>query len=339
MFPLLSAQQRIDALEGTYNLDTTEVVIGAIGTAVGVGTGITALRYIPVIPLGKVGQSIEELAKVVLRIGSKFKVLIPTVAKVTVEGTSGAVGRYVVSKVIGKTTNFLTATGLRTVSNLTGGDEEEPSIEDELLAFTANPILILVPPSGQKTRPQGEDRYLFRIPKQLTEIDITVEQVYFVGENAFTAKYQGVYPLEGAAAAPGLAPMSLSDYLPFQWLSPEAQAYLLRDFGVFTSAETWQIPVTTALLPNYPNPFNPETWIPYQLAEAADVRLTLYDIYGRVVRDLDLGHQRAGVYQSRSRAAYWDGKNAQGEPVASGIYFYTLKAGDFTTTRKMLIRK
>ena len=99
------------------------------------------------------------------------------------------------------------------------------------------------------------------------------------------------------------------------------------------------IPKETTLLANYPNPFNPETWIPYQLAKPADVTLTLYDIQGRVVRDLDLGHQRAGVYHSRARAAYWDGRNAQGESVASGVYFYTLTAGEFSATRKLLIRK
>ncbi len=98
-------------------------------------------------------------------------------------------------------------------------------------------------------------------------------------------------------------------------------------------------PEETALLANYPNPFNPETWIPYQLSKSADVSLTIYDIQGRVVRALDLGHQRAGTYQTRTRAAYWDGRNAVGEPVASGVYFYTLTAGDFTATRKMLIRK
>ena len=97
--------------------------------------------------------------------------------------------------------------------------------------------------------------------------------------------------------------------------------------------------INTVLLPNYPNPFNPETWLPYQLSEPAEVKLTIYDIQGRVVRALDLGHQRAGMYHSRSRAAHWDGRNAVGEPVASGIYFYTLKAGDFFATRKMLIRK
>ncbi|MCY4567163.1 MAG: T9SS type A sorting domain-containing protein [Candidatus Poribacteria bacterium] len=98
-------------------------------------------------------------------------------------------------------------------------------------------------------------------------------------------------------------------------------------------------PKETALLPNYPNPFNPETWIPYQLSEPAEVSISIYSADGRLVRRLDLGHQSVGVYESRSRAAYWDGKNALGESVASGLYFYTLTAGDFTATRRMLIRK
>ena len=83
------------------------------------------------------------------------------------------------------------------------------------------------------------------------------------------------------------------------------------------------IPEETALLANYPNPFNPETWIPYQLAEAAAVALTIYDMNGQLVRRLAMGHQAAGMYQSRSRAAYWDGRNQLGESVASGLYFYT----------------
>ena len=98
-------------------------------------------------------------------------------------------------------------------------------------------------------------------------------------------------------------------------------------------------PKETALLPNYPNPFNPETWIPYQLSEPADVTVTIYAVDGTVVRQLVLGHQSIGIYQGKSRAAYWDGRNALGEPVASGVYFYTLTAGNFTATRKMLIRK
>ena len=103
--------------------------------------------------------------------------------------------------------------------------------------------------------------------------------------------------------------------------------------------EMAEVPETTALLPNYPNPFNPETWIPYHLSKDAEVILTIYDVHGVAVRKLTLGHQPAGVYESRGRAAYWDGKNRLGEPVASGLYFYTLTAGDFTATRKMLIAK
>ena len=99
------------------------------------------------------------------------------------------------------------------------------------------------------------------------------------------------------------------------------------------------IPEETALLANYPNPFNPETWIPYQLAEPASVTLRIYTVNGELVRTLALGQTPAGIYQTRSRAAYWDGKNDVGEPVASGVYFYTLTAGDFNATRKMLIRK
>ena len=150
-----------------------------------------------------------------------------------------------------------------------------------------------------------------------------------------------------AAAAPSLYPdslewLSVSDVQ--QWLS-EARD---RDFtdpsvrrGILFLEQLLasMVPKETALLSNYPNPFNPETWIPYQLSKPADVTLTIYAVDGQVVRRLALGHQAAGVYQNRSRAAYWDGRNGFGERVASGIYFYTLTARDFAATRKMLIRK
>lgn len=98
-------------------------------------------------------------------------------------------------------------------------------------------------------------------------------------------------------------------------------------------------PKATALLPNYPNPFNPETWIPYQLTEAAEVTLRLYTANGTLIRTLALGHQPIGMYHDRHHAAYWDGRNEFGEPVASGVYFYSLTAGNFTATRKMLVHK
>ena len=98
-------------------------------------------------------------------------------------------------------------------------------------------------------------------------------------------------------------------------------------------------PKETMLLPNYPNPFNPETWIPYQIETDSNVSITIYDMKGMLVRTLPLGYQLAGYYTNRERAAYWDGQNSHREHVASGVYFYTLIAGDFTATRKMLIRK
>jgi len=99
------------------------------------------------------------------------------------------------------------------------------------------------------------------------------------------------------------------------------------------------IPEQTVLLNNYPNPFKPKTWIPDQLADPAEVTVHIYAMNGVLVRTLALGYQPAGIYQDRSRAAYWDGKNEVGETVASGVYFYTFTAGDFTSTRKMLIMK
>ena len=100
-----------------------------------------------------------------------------------------------------------------------------------------------------------------------------------------------------------------------------------------------RLPKTTALLANYPNPFNPETWIPYQLSIPAKVIISIHSSNGELVRKLELERLPAGIYHDKRRAAYWDGRNALGEPIASGIYFYTLTAGDFTASRKMLIRK
>ena len=129
-----------------------------------------------------------------------------------------------------------------------------------------------------------------------------------------------------------------------QWLS-EAQQLNLTDttsqLGIryleqLLAALT---PKETTLLPNYPNPFNPETWMPYQLATPAHVSVSIYSTDGKLIRKLDLGDQPMGIYQGKSRAAHWDGKNELGESVASGVYFYTLTAGEFSATRKMLIRK
>jgi hypothetical protein len=96
-------------------------------------------------------------------------------------------------------------------------------------------------------------------------------------------------------------------------------------------------PLQNRLAQNYPNPFNPETWIPYQLAQKAYVTITIFDASGQIVRTIDVGYQPAGPYFSKDRAVYWDGRNSFGETVASGIYFYSIRAGNFKAVKKMLI--
>ena len=149
------------------------------------------------------------------------------------------------------------------------------------------------------------------------------------------------------AAAPSLHPQDLKELTAAdvqQMLTQARQMPLtdpayLRGIVVLEQLLDHLLPKETALLSNYPNPFNPETWIPYQLAEPADVTLQIYSINGTLVRTLALGHQPAGMYHNRNRAAYWDGRNEHGEVVASGVYFYTLMTRDFIATRKMLIQK
>ena len=114
---------------------------------------------------------------------------------------------------------------------------------------------------------------------------------------------------------------------------------LRRAFARIDLSQSTFQPSATQLLQNYPNPFNPETWLPYQLAADALVDIQIYDMRGQLVRRLDLGHQSAGYYDSRHRAAHWDGQNETGEFVSSGLYFYQLRAGDYTATRRMVILK
>ena len=134
----------------------------------------------------------------------------------------------------------------------------------------------------------------------------------------------------------------VSDYGPLRRLIAAIEAdgrSLSLDITIPPGAPAKATPTQTSLLPNYPNPFNPETWIPYQLSKPTEVTLTIYNVQGVVVRKLALGHRAAGVYYSRNRAAHWDGKNNLGEKVSGGVYFVKFKAGNYTKIRKMLIRK
>jgi|GEM_PF-2984882 len=156
---------------------------------------------------------------------------------------------------------------------------------------------------------------------------------------------------EVPAAAPpkAIASIDHSPYLPaYESLlkilesSPETGPIvkmrgMLKD--VISIAKRQSIPKRTDVFQNYPNPFNPETWIPFQLAESTEVKITIYNTAGLLIRTLDLGHKEAGIYKDRSFAAYWDGRSNYGEEVASGIYFYRIQAGDFNSVVKMILEK
>ena len=137
----------------------------------------------------------------------------------------------------------------------------------------------------------------------------------------------------------GLNPAMIQSWIERAQVEDDGSIAFQQGIAYLQSLLASLIPEETVLLPNYPNPFNPETWIPYQLSEPADVTLRIYAVNGSLVRTLALGQMPAGIYETRVRAAYWDGKNDVGESVASGIYFYALTAGEFNATRKMLIRK
>ena len=152
---------------------------------------------------------------------------------------------------------------------------------------------------------------------------------------------------EEAAAAPSAQPQvpeTLTAVEVQQWLA-DARSFEVRDpimkrgFIVLEQLLASLTPTETELLPNYPNPFNPETWIPYRLVEDAFVTLTIYNQTGQIVRTLEVGHRIAAAYENQSKAVYWNGRNGVGEQVASGVYFYTLTAGDYSNTRKMVILK
>ena len=176
-------------------------------------------------------------------------------------------------------------------------------------------------------------------------VDINGDEVIDIEDLIFVAQH--IDNLADGAPSPSLSPAMIQEWIELAWERYDGSIEFQK--GI-TNLENILISLTskktvektrkkTVLFANYPNPFNPETWIPYQLATPTEVVLTVHSATGAVVRILALGHQTAGVYKTRNRAAYWDGRNDVGESVASGIYFYTLTAGDFTATRKMLILK
>ncbi|HIE70112.1 MAG TPA: T9SS type A sorting domain-containing protein, partial [Planctomycetes bacterium] len=112
-----------------------------------------------------------------------------------------------------------------------------------------------------------------------------------------------------------------------------------RGIDALERLRTIDPPEQTVLLRNFPNPFNPETWVPFELADAADVTVVFYDARGQVVRSLELGAMAAGDYTTRGRAAYWDGRDNNGEQASSGVYFIEFRAGSYRETRRILLMK
>ena len=146
------------------------------------------------------------------------------------------------------------------------------------------------------------------------------------------------------AAQVSIGNVVVSQNMVQQWLdiareTDDGSLAFKQSIAILKSLLATVVPQKTVLFANYPNPFNPETWIPYYLAKDSDVTVTIYDAAGRLVRQLDIGYQKSGYYTNRNRAVYWDGKSDTGEHAASGVYFYTLTTDEYTITRKMVILK
>ena len=177
-----------------------------------------------------------------------------------------------------------------------------------------------------------------------SEVDINGDGLINIIDLILVAQHMG----GSTAAAPsilavdgieGLDPVMIQAWIERAQLEDDGSIVFQQGIAKLQSLLASMIPEETVLLANYPNPFNPETWIPYQLANPSEVLITIYNTRGSVIRQLDLGHQREGYYTSRGRAAYWDGRNNVGERVASGVYFYQLQTDYLSLLRKMVILK
>ena len=158
-------------------------------------------------------------------------------------------------------------------------------------------------------------------------LDAASEKIYWTEWTAQAirrANLDGTKAKADTAGAPALGETSLQQWIVEAKRHNVDDEILKKGIAVLEQFLGAMRPRETALLSNYPNPFNPETWIPYQLAESTDVSISVYSADGQLVRTLALGHQPVGLYESRSRAAYWDGRNTLGESVASGVYFYRM---------------
>ena len=263
----------------------------------------------------------------------------------------------------------LAATSLSGESN---GDGTLATVTFEVIAVKASTLtlsdVVLSDSAGAGFRPQVENGAVVEAPQVTGDVNgddvVNIQDLVLVagrlgqtGQNDADMNGDGVVNIQdlvlvagalgNTGAAPAFHPQALAMLTVADvegWLTQAQHKGLtdpayLRGIAVLEQLLVALTPKETVLLPNYPNPFNPETWIPYHLAHAAAIQITIYDTQGVMVRQLDLGHQPAGYYTARSKAAYWDGCNENGESVASGVYFYQLRAGDYTALRRMVIVK
>ena len=162
---------------------------------------------------------------------------------------------------------------------------------------------------------------------------------YHITDVGGTPSLIGAFSILDKKILEKLDPIALQKQLDILRIESDGSPRYLRAIALLESVLASIRPNKTQLLANYPNPFNPETWIPYHLANPSNVRISIYNMQGVVVRSLELGHQQAGYYTSRNRAVYWDGTNEIGERVSSGVYFYQLQTDNVSLLRKMLILK
>ena len=174
-----------------------------------------------------------------------------------------------------------------------------------------------------------------------TEADINGDGTTNILDLILVAQHLGETstPAAPAAVPASLSPEKVQEWIDMAHAQNDGSIAFAQGIATLERLLASMVPDKTMLRANYPNPFNPETWIPYHLANDAEVKISIYDIHGALIRQLNLGHQRAGYYTNRTKAAYWDGRNEIGESVASGVYFYTLTTDDYIETRRMVIVK
>ena len=282
-------------------------------------------------------------------------------------------GAFAVPAVVPGNTVTLAATSLAGESN---GDGTLATLTFEVVAVKASTLtlsdVVLSDSAGAASRPHVESGEVVEPPRVAGDVNgdgaVNIQDLVLVaarfgqsGLNNADVNGDSVVNIQdlvlvatafgNAAAAPSAHARRIAAGMPLlraadvnQWLTQARQLDLTdatsqRGILFLEQLLAALTPKATALLPNYPNPFNPETWIPYHLAHDADVTLTIYDAKGATVRQLDLGHQLAGFYTDRVKAAYWDGTNEFGERVATGIYFYQLQADNISFLRNMVILK